>query len=78
MKVKVLTLVFGSALALSACSGLDTTEQRTLTGTAGGAGIGAIAGAIGGNMALGAVAGAGAGALGGYLYDQHEKASGGN
>jgi hypothetical protein len=78
MKPFFLALALGGMLAVSACSNLDTTEQRTLTGTAGGAAIGAVAGAIGGNMALGALAGAGAGALGGYLYDQHEKANGGS
>ncbi|MCP4330153.1 MAG: hypothetical protein GY791_17150 [Alphaproteobacteria bacterium] len=78
MRGLTMALAVSGALAVSACSGLDTTQQRTLTGTAGGAAIGAVAGAIGGNMALGGLVGAGAGALGGYVYDQHEKANGGS
>jgi len=55
------------------CSDLNSTEQRTLTGGAGGATAGAFLGAIGGNAALGAGVGAGVGLLGGYLYDQYKK-----
>jgi len=59
--------------SLGGCSNLNSTEQRTLTGGAGGAAAGAILGAIGGNAGLGAVAGAGAGLIGGYLYDRYKK-----
>jgi hypothetical protein len=62
-----------AALITSGCAGMSETEQRTLTGATGGAGVGAILGAIGGNAALGAAAGALAGTAGGYLYDQHKK-----
>jgi hypothetical protein len=55
---------------LAGCSDLSTTQQRALTGTVGGAGIGAIAGAIGGNAGLGAIVGAGAGLAGGLIYDK--------
>lgn len=60
-------------IPLAGCSGMSSTEQRTLSGGAGGAGVGAVLGAIGGNAGLGALAGGGAGLLGGYLYDQYQK-----
>jgi osmotically inducible lipoprotein OsmB len=68
-----MALCVAAPLALAACSDLNSTEQRTLTGGAGGAAAGAILGAIGGNAGLGAIAGAGAGLIGGYLYDQYKK-----
>jgi osmotically inducible lipoprotein OsmB len=71
-----IVLCVAAPLALAACSDLNLTEQRTLTGGAGGAAAGAILGAIGGNAGLGAAAGAGAGLLGGYLYDQYKKSQG--
>ncbi len=58
---------------LSGCTGMTDTQQRALTGTAGGAGVGAILGAIGGNAGLGAVAGAGAGLAGGLIFDHVKK-----
>jgi hypothetical protein len=68
----VITILVGTAM-LAGCAGLNTTQQRALTGTAGGAGVGAVLGAIGGNAGLGAVAGAGAGLLGGLLYNKVEQ-----
>jgi osmotically inducible lipoprotein OsmB len=70
---KTIPLLFTASLTLAACSGMNATEQRTLSGGAMGAAGGAALGAIGGNAALGAVAGAGAGLIGGYVYDQHKK-----
>ena len=66
-----LPLVLAGALSLGACSGMNTTDQRTLSG----AGIGAAAGTVitaatGGCIICGAAIGAGAGALGGFLYDR--------
>ena len=58
---------------VSGCTGMTDTQQRALTGTVGGAGVGAILGAIGGNAGLGAVAGAGAGLAGGLIYDHVKK-----
>lgn len=52
---------------------MNDTQQRALTGTAIGAGGGAILGAIGGNAGLGAVAGAAAGLAGGLIYDSVKK-----
>lgn len=68
----IAVLVLGFVVA--GCADMSETQQRTLTGGAGGATAGAILGAIGGNAALGAAAGAAAGAAGGYLWDQHKKA----
>lgn len=61
-------------ITVGACSNMNSTQQRTLSGaaigTAGGAAIGALAG---GSVAGGAAIGAAAGAAGGYLYDQSKK-----
>lgn len=62
------------ALAIVCVLGLTTGcstskgEQRVLTGTAIGAGTGALIGAASGNAGRGALIGAGVGAAGGYLY----------
>jgi hypothetical protein len=69
---KIAILLVGLGL-LSGCTGMNDTQQRALTGTVGGAGVGAILGAIGGNAGLGAVAGAGAGLVGGLVYDKVKK-----
>ena len=63
-----------AAIALLAgCAGLNDTEQRALTGTAGGAAAGAAIGAIAGNAALGSVIGAGAGLATGLVVDKVQK-----
>lgn len=56
------------------CAGLDTTEQRALSGGAIGsaAGIGAAA-IIGAPLLVGVAAGAAAGAVGGIVVDEMEK-----
>ncbi len=64
------------AVGLTACSGMNSTEQRTLSGGAIGAGGGASIGAAAGCPACGAAIGGGAGLLGGYAYDQYEKSRG--
>ena len=69
-----LLLLIALALPLIACADMTPTQQRALSGTAIGAGGGAIIGAIGGNAALGAGIGAGAGLLGGLLVDQSRRA----
>lgn len=62
------------ALSLSACTGMTDTQQRVLSGSAIGAGVGAAgAAATGGNIVGGAALGGAAGAGGGYLYDKHQK-----
>ena len=71
MKRLALPIVLASGLGLSACSGMNTTEQRTLSGGAIGAAAGTvITAATGGCIICGAAIGAGAGALGGFLYDR--------
>lgn len=61
-------------ITLGACSGLNRTEQRTLTGGAIGAGVGTAAGALtGGSPATGALLGGAAGAGAGYLYDRLDR-----
>ena len=71
---KILIIIPVAALLLSGCSGMNTTQQRTLSGgaigAAAGAGITAIAGA---NPIWGAIGGAAVGAVGGYVYDEYEK-----
>lgn len=72
--MKKLLILAAFALPVGACADLTPTQQRAMTGTVGGAGIGAVAGAIGGNAGLGAAVGAGAGLLGGLIFDQHRRA----
>ena len=72
--MKRLLLFATIAVPLVACADMTPTQQRALTGTAIGAGGGAVLGAIGGNAGLGAAAGAGAGLLGGLLFDQSRQA----
>ncbi|HEV2673850.1 MAG TPA: YMGG-like glycine zipper-containing protein [Aliidongia sp.] len=63
-----------SFLALGACSNMNSTEQRTLSGAGIGAAGGAVIGAVvGGNPLAGAAIGGAAGAAGGYLLDQSKK-----
>jgi hypothetical protein len=74
MKTLLLALTTGSMLLLSACSGMNDTEQRVVSGTAIGAGVGAGVGALTGmSIGTGALIGAGAGAAGGYIVEQTHK-----
>ena len=70
---KIIALLI-AVFAMTACSNMSNTEQRTLSG----AGIGAAAGAVGtavlhGNPIWGAVGGAAVGAASGYVYDAYKK-----
>lgn len=66
-----LPLVLAGALSVGACAGMNTTEQRTLSGSAIGAASGAvITAATGGCIICGTAIGAGVGALGGFIYDR--------
>lgn len=60
------------ALLLAGCAGMDSTQQRTLSGGAIGAATGAAVGAVTGGLgvATGAAIGAAAGAAGGFIIDQ--------
>ena len=70
MRAGVLAIVV--AISLSGCAGMSDTQQRTLTGGAGGAAGGAAIGALAGSAGLGAAIGGAAGLAGGYLYDQYK------
>jgi osmotically inducible lipoprotein OsmB len=72
---KAAILIMVAALLVGGCT-MSTTAQRTVTGSAIGAGGGALIGWAAGCPACGAAIGAGAGALGGYAYDQYEKSRG--
>lgn len=72
-KIAIPVAVIG-ILALSGCAGMNSTQQRTLSGGAMGAAGGAVLGAAtGGCVACGAAIGGALGAAGGYLYDQSKK-----
>jgi hypothetical protein len=77
MRSMRLALLLVLALGLSACAGLNPTEQRTATGALGGGAIGGVLGSFSGNAGLGALLGAGAGGVGGYMYDQYQQQRGG-
>jgi hypothetical protein len=59
-------------LGTAGCSGLNSTEERMLTGGAIGAGSGAVVGALTGGLgvATGAAIGAAAGVAAGYIIDR--------
>ena len=73
MKKISIALILAISLALTGCSGMSDTEQRTLSGAAIGAGAGTAIGAVSGNTGLGTVVGTAAGATSGYLYDRYQK-----
>ena len=71
MKSLALPLVLAGALALGACENMTSTQQRTLSGGAIGAGVGGAAGLItGGCVSCGAAIGGAVGAGAGYLSDK--------
>lgn len=69
-----LALALVVSLVLPGCAGMTQTQQRTLTGGAGGAAAGAAIGAIAGNAGMGAAIGGAAGLLGGFLYGKSKEA----
>jgi len=79
-KHKFTSLLLAGALgvvALSGCSNMNDTQQRVVSGTAIGAGVGAVGTVVtGGCVSCGTAIGAAAGAGAGYIYDQHEKDQG--
>jgi hypothetical protein len=72
--MKTYLILAALALPLIACADMTPTQQRAVSGTAIGAGGGAIIGAMAGNAGLGAGIGAGAGLLGGLLVDRSRQA----
>jgi len=74
MKRISLVFVFLALVVTSGCTGMSRTQQTTLSGTAIGAGGGAVLGAVvGGSPAVGAVIGGAAGAFTGYIIGEHHK-----
>jgi len=65
-----------AGLGLSACAGMNETQQRTGVGALGGGALGGVIGSFTGNAGLGALLGAGVGGAGGYLYDQSQQSRG--
>ena len=71
MRKAMLPVALVGALALAGCSGLNSTEERVLSGGAIGAAAGAAGTAItGGCIACGAALGGVVGAGAGYIIDQ--------
>lgn len=69
-----LPLALLGAIGLGACSNMNDTQQRTLTGGAGGAVAGTVIGAAaGGCIWCGTLVGGAIGAGAGYIYDQVKK-----
>lgn len=63
-----------ATMGVTACSGLNTTEQRALSGGAIGAGAGVVGTAVtGGCISCGAVVGGVVGTGAGLVYDHVEK-----
>ena len=76
MMKKTVVLVVVAVMVLGGCAGMSPTEQRVLSGSAIGAGGGALIGWAAGCPACGAAIGAGAGAVGGLVVDQYQKSQG--
>ena len=74
MQKFALAIAATGLLLTAGCNGMSSTQQRTLSGGALGAGAGAGAGALTGGSAVGgALIGGAAGAAGGYLYDREKR-----
>jgi osmotically inducible lipoprotein OsmB len=68
------SLAIAGLLAMTACSGMSTAQQRTLSGAGIGAGVGAVGtAATGGCITCGAAVGAAVGAGAGYVYDRSHR-----
>ena len=74
-KIAVSVVATAMTISLSACSGMNDTEQRILTGAAIGAGAGAGLGVVTGGLSIagGAAIGAAAGAVSGLAVDLLKK-----
>ena len=74
MKRVVVPLLIVGMLGTAGCANMNSTEQRTLSGGAIGAGSGAVITAItGGCIWCGAAIGGAVGAGAGFVYDQIKK-----
>ena len=72
-RITCLLLGAGAALVVAGCG--TTATSRVASGTAIGAGSGAIIGSFSANAGKGALIGAGVGALGGVLANEHARGS---
>lgn len=73
MRSLALPLVFIASLGLAGCGGMNNTQQKTLSGGALGAGVGAAGAAVtGGCVACGAALGGAVGAGAGYVLGESE------
>lgn len=71
LTVGLLLLILATTLG---CSGMNNTQQKTLSGAGIGAGSGAVLGTVtGGSPVTGAVVGAGVGAVTGYILGESDK-----
>ena len=74
IKSSLKTVAVLGLITLTSCTGMNDTQQRTLSGAAAGTAIGAVGTVMtGGCVACGAAIGGAVGAAGGYVYDQVEK-----
>ncbi|HYB10656.1 MAG TPA: hypothetical protein VEJ16_13385 [Alphaproteobacteria bacterium] len=74
MKRVLVPLAAVALLGTAACSDMNDTEQRTLSGAGIGAGVGLVGTALtGGCVWCGGLIGGAVGAGAGYLYDQTKK-----
>lgn len=74
MKNIAVVFVVLAFLSLSGCSGMNSTQQKTVSGAGIGAGSGAVLGAVtGGDPVTGAIVGAGVGAAAGYVIGEQDK-----
>lgn len=73
MRFAIPLIIAAFAMAAVGCG--ETSRSRVASGTALGAGSGAIIGSFSGNAGTGALIGAGVGALGGVLVDEHQRGS---
>ena len=74
MKQLTAGLLFFILATTLGCSGMNNTQQKTLSGAGIGAGSGAVLGTItGGSAVTGAVVGGGIGAATGYILGESDK-----
>ena len=72
-RVSTMSGIIVVSAMLAGCADMSQTQQRTLTGAAGGAALGGIIGAAAGNAGMGAAVGAGLGGTGGFLLGRHNE-----
>lgn len=74
MKHIILGFLILAVVTMLGCSGMNNTQQKTLSGAGIGAGSGAVLGGVtGGSAVTGAVVGAGVGAVTGYILGEGDK-----